>query len=265
MSGRGPDATARFSELLARPDHDIPLDEAALLIAAHAHPTLDVRAMCGELDLLAETCPEPTFDAWRAHLFTELGFRGGPDDFNDPASSFVDEVLRRRRGLPITLAVVAMEVARRLGLPVVGVGMPGHFIVRHQGEPDVFVDPFAGGSLLDADGCISRYRTLFGEDAPFDASLLDAVGPRAILSRMLANLKNLYARQLAFSELEWVIRLRLAIPGHTSSERTDLAHVLSAGGRFAEAADQLLLLARELPDEAGELEAKAESLRARLN
>src|SRR5439155_5170289 len=132
---------ARFADVVGR--ETVPLDEAALLVAAHDRPELDVAGELEQLDALAAGCAEPSLDGLRRHLFANLGFVGNTDDYYDPRNSFLDEVVTRRTGLPITLAVVTIEVGRRLGLALAGVGMPGHFLVRASGEPGTFLDPFA--------------------------------------------------------------------------------------------------------------------------
>lgn len=260
--------TERFVELVQGPEADlaVALDEAALLIAAHAAPGLDIAAYRSRLDGLAAGAAAATLDGVTHHLFAVEGFRGNRDDFQDPRNSYLDQVLDRRLGIPITLAVVLMEVGRRRGLPLVGVGMPGHFLVRLEAEPPVIVDPFAGGAVLDVAGCEARFRAVHGAEAPFDESLLVPVGPRAILARMLANLKQVHAARGDAAALEWVLRLRTAVPGVPAQEQVDLADVLAARGRFGEAAaalDRLVPDATEMGAEG--LRSRATMLRARLN
>ncbi|MDQ3980185.1 MAG: transglutaminase-like domain-containing protein, partial [Actinomycetota bacterium] len=188
------DPTASFAELVQGPESQLPLDRASLLVAAHAYPDLDIEAELEAINELAAGCPEPTLPGWRRYLFEELGFTGNVDDYYDPANSFLNEVLRRRVGLPISLSVLGMEVGRRLGLHLVGVGMPGHFLIQHVGsDPPVWVDPFSGGRLLDRQTCEERFHLVNGASTPFLETYLDPVGPRAILGRMLANLKAIYA------------------------------------------------------------------------
>lgn len=257
------DPTARFAELVQGDEEALALDEAALLIAAHAHPGLDVAAELAKLDALAAGIREPTLDRWRQHLFIDLGFSGNVHRYYDPANSYLDDVIRRRKGLPITLSVLGMEVGRRIGLRFEGVGMPGHFILRH--GPDVYVDPFDGGRLLDRAGCVDRFRGLHGTRAPFLAAYLETVGPVAILSRMLNNLKSVYAGRGDVAALTWVFDLRLALPGASAQERRDRARVLGAGGRFLEAAGELEELVDALPDEDEALRSEAVAFRSRLN
>ena len=255
--------TIRFTELVSRPEDELALDEAALLIAAHAQPDLDVATELRRLDRLAFSIPERTLDGWRRHLFLDLGFSGDVQRYYDPANSFLNEVVRRRRGLPITLSVLGMEVGRRIGLRFEGVGMPGHFLLRH--EADVYVDPFDTGRVLDRQGCAERFREVNGEEVPFRTSYLDPVGPRAILARMLNNLKSVYAGRGDVAALSWVFDLRQALPGAGPLEGREWARVLGATGRFVEAAEEMEALARVLPEHEESLLSEAFAFRSRLN
>ena len=260
------DPTARFAELVQGPESQLELDRASLLIAAHAYPNLDIEAELEALNELAAGCPEPTLHGWRRYLFLDLGFTGNVDDYYDPANSFLNEVVRRRIGLPISLSVLGMEVGRRLGLEMVGVGMPGHFLLQHvASDPPVWVDPFSGGRLLDREACEERFHLVNGASTPFLESYLEPVSPRAILGRMLANLKAIYATRGNLEALAWVFALRLAIPGVPELERRDLARVLGSTGQFDKAAEALEELAETLPAQAEPLLAEAVALRARLN
>lgn len=206
------DPTVRFTELVATPETAWALDEVSFLVAAHARPELDVQRQLARLDELAAQAGEPTLDGLRRLLFRDMGFSGNEADYYDPRNSFLDEVLDRRTGIPITLAVLMLEVGRRLGVPLAGVSMPGHFLVRDKVDPDVFVDPFAGGQVLDRRGCRLRFAGVHGPDAPFDDSFLEPVGKVAIVDRMLANLEGVATRAGDLGMLRWVLRLRAALP-----------------------------------------------------
>jgi regulator of sirC expression with transglutaminase-like and TPR domain len=119
----------RFAALLRRPEAEVPLDEVALVIAAHARPELDIGAQLTRLDELAATCFAPTLDALVRHLFVDLGFRGNEGDYYDPRNSYLDEVVERRLGIPITLSVLTIEVGRRIGVPVAGVSLIGRIVL----------------------------------------------------------------------------------------------------------------------------------------
>jgi regulator of sirC expression with transglutaminase-like and TPR domain len=258
-------ATDAFVALVKGPEKALALDHAAFLVAAHAYPGLDVSAQLDRLDDLAAQCKEPSLDGLRRLLFEDLGFAGDTDNYSDPRNSFLDQVLDRRRGIPISLSVLMMEVGRRVGVPLEGVGMPGHFLVRHLASPKVLIDPFHGGRMLDADECAALFATLFGADASLPASILEGARPRAILARMLANLKRSYLDQRNPAALMWVGRLRAAIPGVDPSEMAELAQQMVNLGRFGEAAQALEELAGASGARGKNMWLQARALRARLN
>lgn len=207
------DPAERFAELVQGPESGLPLDEAAFLIAAQDH-TVDVARQLRALDDLAADVDADDAASLAHSLFVVRGFTGNTTDYGDPRNSYLDEVIRRRVGIPITLSVLMIEVGRRRGLSLVGVGMPGHFLV---GSDDGYVDPFHGGAVLDAAGA----RRLFGRThpgAPFADHFLDPVGPRAVLSRMLANLVATFLGRDPMRAIG-ALRLRLAIPGLPEPER----------------------------------------------
>lgn len=254
------DLTERFTRLVRRPESEIRLDEAALLIAAHDHD-VEIPATLASIDELAREAPDDP-DALARYLFTDGNFAGNDVDYADPRNSFLDEVLRRRLGIPITLSVLMIEVGRRRSVPLQAVGMPGHFLVG--AGPDRFLDPFHGGAALDRDDC----RALFEQlrlGAPWTDAYLAPVGARAILVRMLANLVHTFVERSP-ADAVWALRLRLAVPGVAVGERRDAAALLGTLGRFEEAATVLDDLATEL-DEANATRTRQEAarLRARAN
>lgn len=262
------DPTERFTALVSLPARDVPLDLAALLIAAHDHP-LDVDAELGRLDRLAHDVDAAGATDARSIAEALFGtdavvgaFVGNRTDYGDPRNSYLDRVLDRRLGIPITLSLVMIEVGRRLGVTLDGVGMPGHFLVG--AEPGVYVDAFHGGLVLDGDGCRALFEQL-RPDVPFDVRCLAPVDAHAILARMLANLVNsLVAR--APTDAAWAVRLRCAVPGVSAPERRDGAALLGSLGFFAEAADALEAVAPALDEQAADRAARdAMALRARSN
>lgn len=261
------DPTARFEALVQGPEPAIPLDELALLVAAHAEPGLDIGKWLGALDDIAARCSDHSFAGVLRHVSTE-GFAGDRDDYYDPRNSYLHHVIERRTGIPITLSVVTIELGRRLGVPVVGVGLPGHFLVRDGLDEYSFADPF-DGRLLDREGCERAFAETQPE-IPFDEAYLAPVGTRSIVARLLANLKGLHLARRDRRALAWVLALRVAVPGVPLEERRELASALAADGRFLEAAVVLDHLA-ELAGTAGEAgiaedaERGATRLRARLN
>ena len=256
------DATDQFAELLARPDAEIALDEAALLIAAHAHPELDLGARLGQLDALAAKVMGMSARELATELFVVEGFAGNASDYADPRNSYLDDVLDRRLGIPITLSIVMIEVGRRCGLQLHGVGMPGHFLVG--GGAGEWFDPFTAGACLDLAGCAELFARVHA-GAQFRPQFLMPTDPHAIVERMLANLQHTLMRRDP-AAVVWVTRLRLRVPGITLSRRGDLAGLLGRLGQHTEAAREFDLLARLLPGEGGEKAAAAAArLRARAN
>lgn len=224
------DPVARFTQLVAAAEP--PLDRAALALAAGGLPGLDESRWLGELDRLAAGVTSR--DGLIERLFVQERFAGNTRDYHDPRNSLLPHVLGRRLGIPITLAVVTIEVGRRAGIALHGVGMPGHFLVGAGGG--VLVDAFAGGRLLDSAGAEARFRELAGPDAPFGPQLLAPTSTRMILARMLENLRAVYRARRRPGDLEWVLRMRLALPGTGPSERVELASALGDQARWHEGA-----------------------------
>lgn len=258
------DAVQRFAALVALPPADVDLGVGAFLIAEAGDPGADLKPWRGQLDVWADGICD--LDGLCHRLFAELGLRGAASDYYNPDNSFLHRVMARRVGIPISLSVLAMEVGWRAGVPLEGVGMPGHFLVRvpHSG---VYVDAFAGGAILTEAGCEARFResTGAGPEVAFGPHLLPAVGPHAILGRMLANLAPIYQLRRSGTDLEWVARMQLALPGAGPAEALLLAGALELQGRFLDAARELEMRAEARPELAPQLTAAANALRARFN
>jgi regulator of sirC expression with transglutaminase-like and TPR domain len=221
------DPTARLRALLRADPPGFPLDEAALLIAAHERPELDVGAHLGELDALAGTVAEATFASLVATLFGPGGFTGNTTDYYDPENSLLDSVLGRRVGIPILLAVVAIEVGRRRGIPVLGIGMPGHFLIRSASNPDQFADPFTGPALLDKDGCRAIFSHLAKNPAHWNETYLSPTNRRDIVVRILNNLKMVHQRRNDHLRLGRVMTMRSVVPGLGERERDEFRRLMA--------------------------------------
>jgi regulator of sirC expression with transglutaminase-like and TPR domain len=256
------DPTARFCELVE--SGAARLDEGALLIAAHDHD-LDLAVQLERLDDLADGFVGATVVDLCRYLFVDLAFGGNRGDYYDPRNSFLDQVLDRRLGIPLTLSIVAIEVGQRVGVPLVGIGMPGHFLVCDAQDPAGFCDPFAEGMPLDRAGLEERFRQVHGPGARLRPVDLVPVSPVDMLARMLANLHRVYLESSDQSNLVWVLRLRACLPGADPAIRRQLAGVLAARGRFWEAAVELDQLAIAQPEQADAHRQAADRLRARLN
>jgi len=258
------EALGRFAQLAALPEPSIDLAEAALLIGAAGDPGIEPSRWLAELEGYAARLAD--LGALRHRLFVELGFRGDTRNYYDAENSFLHRVIARRLGIPITLSVLAIEVGRRAGIALDPVGMPGHFLVGVPGE-DAWLDPFGGGEPLDLAGCEARFRaaTGAGPEVAFGRHLLPVVGPFAVLSRMLANLGVVYQVLHSGADLEWVTRMRLALPDAGTAEVMALASALELQGKFLEAARELEERAAADPQEGEQLRAAALRLRSRFN
>lgn len=255
-------AVERFAEVAAVPVVD--LGVAALAIGAGADPLMDPQVWLEELDRLAAGVDG--IDALVGRLFVERGFTGNVRDYTDPENSFLHRVLARRVGIPITLAVVMIEVGRRAGVGLDGVGMPGHFLVRDRAD-GTLRDPFDRGRPLTLAAAEERFRstTGAGPDVAFGPALLPVVGAHQILDRMLVNLAGAYRARGAVRDVEWVVRMRLVLPSAgpeaVRSVVRSLGEALAGQGRFQQGAEEVETRA----DGDAELLAAARALRARLN
>jgi len=259
---------ARFAELVA--DGDGHLDEMALCISGAANPGVDVRAELSRIDAVAVRCHDAGVgdpDGLCRYLFTDAGagLSGNRRDYYDVRNSYLDSVLSRRRGIPITLSVLAIEVGRRLGIGLVGIGMPGHFLVRGADDPDAFHDPFNAGLRYDRAGLGRFFASLHGAAVPLAAEYLEPVGTRVIAERMLANLTRIHLESSDHRAVATVLRLRALLPGAEPAVSRQLAGVLAHLGRSWEAAEIHERLVGLQPSRADEHRAAAQRLRAGAN
>jgi regulator of sirC expression with transglutaminase-like and TPR domain len=198
----------RWREIAALPDEHINLAEAALLIATEEYPGLNVEAYLGRIDEMAavlqrrlrqDISTTDTIIALNHYLFRELGFAGNMEEYYDPRNSFLNDVIDRRLGIPITLSILYLEIGRRIGLPLYGVSFPAHFLVKCTVRDGAIVlDPYAKGASLGLDELRARLKNWHGgiePDPGLIRNLLVAAGNREILARMLRNLKGIYLRR----------------------------------------------------------------------
>lgn len=206
------------------------LDEAALLMAAagQGHDLDWVVGQLARLDGVAATCPVG-LDGLCDHLFgsdvTALNLRGDDGTYSNPENSFLDRVLDRRLGIPITLGVLAMSIGRRVGVPLVGVGMPGHFLIRHEGLPRVLLDCFAGGRRLTSGDCALILERIYGPLPSFDLAWLNPTPAQQVIQRMLTNLRQQALATADVKLLGWVAPLRASLPGVGNEDLQLLAHL----------------------------------------
>lgn len=244
------EARARFEALCDPSETEFPLDQACAWIAAEDNPEVDAEDLIVRLDVLAEGLwiPEGVSVAEKVarlnhHLFHTLGFDGDREDYGEPKNSLLDQVLERRRGLPILLCAVAMEVGRRAGLALEGVGFPGHFLVSPMAsDPRFFVDPFNGGRILVRDALIEKLEAMasqaggrLGDPEPF----LRAVPNRYVVLRMCNNLKGAYLRADDVGGALRAVERLLLIDDNLHEERRDRGMMLHHLGRDVEAVHEL--------------------------
>lgn len=258
------DPAEKFRQLLQ--DDEFALQEGALCIAAHGCPDMDLDAELDRLDALADRCDRSTREQMLLSLFGDLGFHGNRTDYYDPRNSFLNEVMRRRTGIPISLAVLTIAVGGRLGYEYEGIGLPGHFLIRDRSEPDTYIDVFAGGALLDAQGCEELFHQITGTQTGFHPAFLAPVDDSSILERMLGNLRAIYAQRQDYANLEWVLELRTMCPSVPAGEAKQLGLINMERGRFEEAAQRFEELAQTAEaDDEEQLRQLATRARARMN
>jgi len=244
------------------------LTPAALAIAGVEYPSLDAAPYLQHLDRMGEAASgrlrrhegapaSVRIATLNAYLYEELGFSGNREHYDDPRNSFLNEVLDRRLGIPISLAVVYLEIGRRAGLRLEGVNFPGHFLVRAPavaGEmEDLIVDPFHSGALLSEVDCRHLLRQHLGEEAAFDHGLLSTATRQHIVVRMLVNLKRLYVRMRSFPQARAISDLLLAVDPSALAELRDRGllayHMEDFAAALKDLEAYLRLMPRSDPDE----------------
>lgn len=202
---------ARFAKLMDDDADTVDLDEASLLISATLQPGLDEIEWLAELDLIAGECPTPTPEGISRYLFDELGFAGNREAYYDWGNSCLDRVIATRRGIPISLSVLMIEVGRRLGVRLIGVGMPTHFLVRSVDDDTTFFDPFDRGRRLDRVEARTLFEQITRGQAPWSDTHLDPTPNRAVVIRTLNNLKGAFIRRSDEVRFALVMQLRAQV------------------------------------------------------
>src|SRR3990170_5723528 len=225
------EARRLFAEMLSRKDEEIELAKAALLFAKEEYSDLDVEKYLTKLELMSEEIkrrvshnsdPHSLISEINRYLFTEEGFRGNEDDYYDPRNSFLNDVLDIKTGIPITLSVLYIEIASRLGLTLLGVGFPGHFIVKYSGmEGEILVDPFNKGRILSIKDCKEILDRIYGGRMQFHSEFLQPVTKKEILSRMLHNLKGIYLNSTNYLKALSIVDMILLIDPEVMDELRD--------------------------------------------
>jgi regulator of sirC expression with transglutaminase-like and TPR domain len=269
-------ALEAFGRAVSLPEPELDLGRAALLFARAEYPHLNVEHYLDRLDAMAgslraemalEGEPLRRVALLNRFLFVTEGFRGNAEQYYDPRNSFLNEVLDRKLGIPISLSAVYMELAWRLDMPVVGVGFPGHFLVKYlHGEPGIIIDPFHRGAVLSEADCRRRLEAMSEGGVTLRPEHLRPVTKRQIVARMLANLKQLYLRARDFPKAVRIIDLMLAASPGDAGEMRDRGLVLIQAGRLGAAVRDLERYLASAPEaeDAKKLKEHLEGVRRRI-
>ena len=230
-------------------DEKIDLIRAALLIARGEYPDLDVEVYAARVEELARRVaalasdlhPQRTLGALQHVLFEEVRLRGNREDYYDPRNSFLNDVLDRGLGIPITLSIVYMEVARRVGLHLFGVGLPGHFLLKRYNEDgqEMLIDCFNRGDILSRQDCQSRLDEIYSGEMTMRPEFLRPISRRQILTRMLNNLKAVYLSTRNFRKALPIADLILLIHPRSSEDVKQRALLRYSMGLHRLAAEDL--------------------------
>jgi regulator of sirC expression with transglutaminase-like and TPR domain len=275
---KGPGAEGfrqEFARAITRPEEDLDLGRAALLIAGEEYPDLDVPKYLQLLDRYAAAVqeraphtlpPEERAIQLGAYLFGELGFHGNSSDYYNPENSYFNRVLETKSGIPISLSLLFIEVGRRIGLRLHGIGMPGHFLVGLEGR-GAFFDPFNGGEALSSADCRQLAERLFGERLTWDDQYLEPCTKYEFLFRILNNLKVVYERTDAPQKAVGVVQRMIMVRPDATTLYQDMAALQQGMQQYRAAMASLesyLKERQEAPD-APQVKAWINSLRTTLS
>lgn len=254
------DAVAQFSELVtlcSAHGRELPLDKSCLLICAVYDASVDVDKYLSRLDDFAAaalatadgTSSYAIIGAVLRTLFEEGGFRGNERAYDEPGSGLLASVIERRVGIPITLSIVLMEVSRRIGLPLQGVGLPGHFVVRFPDPTSrLYIDPFRGGAILDIAQCVELVERIYRGRLTWRDEFLTPLGGRGIIKRVLLNLKNSLSHAKDYAAALAATQLRMTVDPSDATELRDRGILFARLRRYDQAIEDLEAYLRRLPD-----------------
>lgn len=246
-----------FQAEIYQPDDKINLAKAALFIAQTEYPNLDIE---GYLTTLAEMAnrlrdrlPESRYplkivQTINSYLYEELGFSGNKNDYYNPRNSFLNDVIERRTGIPITLSLLYLEIAKHLDFPMVGIGMPGHFLIRPQFEDvGIFVDAFNQGEILFPQDCEDLLSHIYQRPVTIREEFLQPIDKPSFLARMLNNLKGIYLNQSQFEQALEIVEWLLLLFPDAPHERRDRGLISYQLGQFKQAIPDLRFYLNTLP------------------
>ena len=262
-----------FSELAALDEEAFPLDRAALMMALDEYPELDLQEYLRRLDTLAartevltgeDRTPVNVIESMNEVLFVQEGLRGNDEDYYDPRNSYLNDVLDRKLGIPISLSVIYIEIGRRIDFKIEGIGFPGHFLVKHVSNGrDTIIDPFNLGRILTMNECQELLDKVFNGSVVVNPSLFQPMEKRPIMTRMLYNLKGIYTQKEQYHKAISVIDKILMLNPMTPSELRDRGLLYMQTSFFAKAlADLESYLAHAVsPEDAPNVENHIKMLR----
>ena len=265
-----------FEKVVSRPEPVLDLARAALLVAAESDPNVDVDGQMHTLESWAAELRSRLEPDWnnlqklarlRAFLFDDLGFRGNHSDYYNPSNSLLHRVIEARRGIPLTMSIIFLELGWRIGIPLEGVGFPGHFLVRLVGEPrDLLLDPYRRGMSVHEEDCRAMLQELSGGKLAFNPELLSSVTKRDMISRLLMNLKGAYLRAHQDEQALAAVDKLLLLHPEDLDEVRDRGLLLYRLQRFSAAHDALTAYLRARPQAADReaMEKHLEALRRQI-
>ena len=227
-----PEWTSDFERLGHLAEDQIDLAVASVLIAQSRYPELEGESELDALDSMAsvltdriqqskDDSPLHTMNLLSGWLYEELQYKGNHENYYDPRNSYINDIIDRRTGIPIALALIYIEVGRRAGIPLVGIGMPGHFLVGHLGIEDHFIDPFHNGTLISKEEAMDLFKRLTANRKKWNESFLEPVTNREFIIRMLRNLKAAHLKIKDLPQTVKVLDMLVAINPKVIEERRD--------------------------------------------
>jgi len=267
-------ARQSFLEIASLDESALSLDRAALAMALEEYPDLNIQYYLRKIDTLAaradvligmDRSAVNVIEGINEVLFVQEGLRGNSEDYYDPRNSFLNEVLDRKLGIPISLSIIYIEVAKRINFPIQGVGFPGHFLIKHvANERDIIIDTFELGRILTLNDCQELLDKIHKGSMEINASMLQPMGKRTIITRMLYNLKGIYTqKEQYFKALSVIDKILMLNPG-TPSELRDRGLIYMETSLFAKAlADLEFYLSRAAaPEDSSYIQSHIKMLRS---
>ncbi len=263
-----------FTDIAALDESLFSLDRAALAIALEEYPDLKIEDYLHRLDGLASSTqvllgedrrPMNVIRCLNEVLFVQAGLKGNNEEYYDPRNSFLNEVLDRKNGIPISLSVIYIEVARRIGFPIEGVGFPGHFIVRlSDDDREILIDPFNRGRILTLKDCQELLDRVYGGSVTVQPTLLKPMEKKGIISRMLFNLKGIYYQREEYQKALSVVEQILILNPGMLTEIRDRGLLYMQTSLFAKALADLECYLREAaaPEDSGYIQGHVKTLRS---